>query len=99
MGRRGVAHFEEFDDAAAVRVGQYDPRRSKSDATGVISYLSTKSDANLNGFVDAIAVNQNARSSRSSRPTTSGIRLSSSHESPTSSRRAAAATRASASSD
>jgi len=31
----------------------------KSDATGVISYLSTKSDANLNGFVDAIAVNQN----------------------------------------
>jgi hypothetical protein len=29
-----------------------------SDATGVISYLSTKSDANLNSFVDAIAVNQ-----------------------------------------
>ena len=29
----------------------------KSDATGVISYLSTKSDANLNSFVDAIAVN------------------------------------------
>jgi hypothetical protein len=28
-----------------------------TDATGVISYLSTKSDANLNRFVDAIAVN------------------------------------------
>jgi hypothetical protein len=30
----------------------------KIDAIGVISYLSTKSDANLNSFVDAIAVNQ-----------------------------------------
>ena len=30
----------------------------KIDATGVISYLSTRSDANLNHFVDAIAVNQ-----------------------------------------
>jgi len=33
----------------------------KSDATGVISYLSTKSDANLNSFLDAIAVNQNGQ--------------------------------------
>jgi hypothetical protein len=33
----------------------------KSDATGVISYLSTKSDANLNNFLDAIAVNQSGR--------------------------------------
>ena len=33
----------------------------KSDATGVISYLSTKSDANLNSFVDAIAVNQSGQ--------------------------------------
>lgn len=33
----------------------------KMDATGVISYLSTKSDANLNGFVDAIAVNQDGQ--------------------------------------
>jgi PDZ domain len=33
----------------------------KSDATGVISYLSTRSDANLSGFVDAIAVNQNGQ--------------------------------------
>lgn len=31
------------------------------DATGVISYLSTKSDANLNSFVDAIAVNESGR--------------------------------------
>ena len=30
----------------------------KSDATGVISYLSTRSDANLTNFVDAIAINQ-----------------------------------------
>ena len=29
-----------------------------NDATGVISYLSTRSDANLDSFVDAIAVNQ-----------------------------------------
>jgi len=33
----------------------------KSDATGVISYLSTRSDANLNDFVDAIAVNQSGQ--------------------------------------
>ncbi len=33
----------------------------KMDATGVISYLSTKSDANLNSFVDAIAVNQDGQ--------------------------------------
>jgi hypothetical protein len=33
----------------------------KSDATGVISYLSTRSDANLNRFVDAIAINQNGQ--------------------------------------
>jgi hypothetical protein len=33
----------------------------KSDATGVISYLSTKSDANLNNFVDGIAVNQSGQ--------------------------------------
>jgi hypothetical protein len=33
----------------------------KSDATGVISYLSTKSDANLNRFVDAIAVNSSGQ--------------------------------------
>jgi hypothetical protein len=33
----------------------------KSDATGVISYLSTKSDANLNSFEDAIAVNQSGQ--------------------------------------
>jgi hypothetical protein len=33
----------------------------KSDATGVISYLSTKSDANISGFVDAIAVDQGGR--------------------------------------
>jgi hypothetical protein len=32
-----------------------------SDATGVISYLSTKSDANLTNFVDAIAVNQSGQ--------------------------------------
>jgi hypothetical protein len=32
-----------------------------SDATGVISYLSTKSDANLNHFVDAIAINQSGQ--------------------------------------
>jgi hypothetical protein len=31
------------------------------DATGVISYLSTKSDANLNNFVDAIAVNESGQ--------------------------------------
>ena len=30
----------------------------KIDAIGVISYLSTRSDANLNTFIDAIAVNQ-----------------------------------------
>lgn len=30
----------------------------KIDATGVISYLSTQSDENLNNFIDAIAVNQ-----------------------------------------
>ena len=33
----------------------------KMDATGVVSYLSTKSDANLNSFVDAIAVNQDGQ--------------------------------------
>ncbi len=33
----------------------------KSDATGVISYLSTRSDANLSRFVDAIAINQNGQ--------------------------------------
>ena len=33
----------------------------KSDATGVISYLSTKSDANLNRFGDAIAVDQSGQ--------------------------------------
>ena len=33
----------------------------KSDATGVISYLSTKSDANISGFVDAIAVDQSGQ--------------------------------------
>jgi S1-C subfamily serine protease len=33
----------------------------KSDATGVISYLSTRSDANLNRFGDAIAVNQSGQ--------------------------------------
>ncbi len=33
----------------------------KSDATGVISYLSTKSDANISGFIDAIAVDQSGR--------------------------------------
>jgi hypothetical protein len=33
----------------------------KMDATGVISYLSTKSDANLDSFVDAIAVNQDGQ--------------------------------------
>jgi S1-C subfamily serine protease len=32
-----------------------------SDATGVISYLSTHSDANLNSFVDAIAINSNGK--------------------------------------
>jgi len=31
------------------------------DATGVISYLSTKSDANLDSFIDAIAVNQSGQ--------------------------------------
>ncbi|HEY5092808.1 MAG TPA: PDZ domain-containing protein [Acidimicrobiales bacterium] len=31
------------------------------DATGVISYLSTKSDANLDNFIDAIAVNQSGQ--------------------------------------
>jgi hypothetical protein len=30
----------------------------KTDATGVISYLSTRSDANLSNFVDGIAINQ-----------------------------------------
>jgi hypothetical protein len=33
----------------------------KTDATGVISYLSTRSDANLNNFVDGIAINQNGQ--------------------------------------
>jgi hypothetical protein len=31
------------------------------DATGVISYLSTRSDANLDSFIDAIAVNQSGK--------------------------------------
>ncbi len=31
------------------------------DATGVISYLSTKSDTNLDSFIDAIAVNQSGQ--------------------------------------
>jgi hypothetical protein len=33
----------------------------KSDATGVISYLSTRSDANISGFVDAIAVDSSGQ--------------------------------------